>query len=85
MSKKISNVLITIILFQSLAKILYEVVLTPVTYKVIGYIKKKENVKFIINSNVTKLVATNKLNGIEVTDNEENVKKLNIDCLFIVL
>ena len=34
--------LLTMILFQSLAKILYEVVLTPVTYKVISYIKSRE-------------------------------------------
>ena len=34
--------LLTMILFQSLAKIIYEVVLTPVTYKVISYIKSRE-------------------------------------------
>ncbi len=34
--------LMSMILFQSLAKILYEVVLTPFTYKVISFIKSRE-------------------------------------------
>lgn len=35
--------LMYMVLCQSMAKILYEVVLTPITYKVIAYIEKKEN------------------------------------------
>lgn len=31
------------IIFQTLAKIIYEIVLTPVTYKVVNYVKRKEN------------------------------------------
>lgn len=34
--------LMSMILFQSLAKILYEVILTPFTYKIISFIKSKE-------------------------------------------
>lgn len=33
------------IIYQTLAKILYEVVLTPVTYKVVNYVKRIENIK----------------------------------------
>lgn len=33
------------IICQTLAKIIYEIVLTPVTYKVVNYVKKIENVK----------------------------------------
>ena len=35
--------LMYMVVYQSLAKILYEIVLTPVTYKVISFVKKKEN------------------------------------------
>ena len=31
------------IIFQTLAKIIYEIVLTPVTYKVVNFVKRKEN------------------------------------------
>lgn len=34
--------LMSMILFQSFAKILYEVILTPLTYKIISFIKSKE-------------------------------------------
>ena len=36
--------LLSMILFQYLFKLLFEIVLTPVTYKIIGYIKKREGV-----------------------------------------
>ncbi len=37
-----TNNLLPMIFYQSLAKILYETLFTPITYKVITYIKKKE-------------------------------------------
>ena len=39
---KIGN-LMSMILFQSFAKILYEIILTPLTYKMISFIKSKED------------------------------------------
>lgn len=48
-------------------------------------LKEKNNVKFIYNSNVTKLIANEKLESIEVTNNDDNVEKINIDGLFIAI
>ena len=53
--------------------------------KTINKLKKKENVEFILNSNVTKLNGKNKLESIEVTDNNENVKTINVSALFIAV
>ena len=48
-------------------------------------LKKKENIEFIYNSNVTKLNGTEKLESIEVTDKNNNKKALKIDGLFIAV
>ncbi len=39
-----NSVLLRMILFQYLFKVLYEIIFTPVTYAVTGWLKKKENV-----------------------------------------
>ena len=39
-----SSVLLQMILFQYLFKVCYEVLLTPVTYVLVGWLKKKENI-----------------------------------------
>ena len=48
-------------------------------------LKEKDNVKFIYNSNVTKLISDDKLKSIEVTDNEGNVSTIEVDGLFIAV
>jgi len=48
-------------------------------------LKEKDNIKFIYNSNVTKLIGSNKLESIEVTNNDGNIEKINIDGLFIAI
>ena len=53
--------------------------------KTISRLEKKENVKFILNSNVTKLNAKDKLNSIEITDNDSNVSELVVDGLFVAV
>ncbi len=48
-------------------------------------LKKKTNVEFILNSNVVKLIGNEKLTGIEVKDNQENIQEITIDGLFIAV
>ena len=48
-------------------------------------LKDKSNVEFIYNSNVTKLIGDEKLEGIEVTDNEGITKNINVSGLFIAI
>ena len=48
-------------------------------------LEKKPNVEFIYNSNVTKLNGKRKLTSIEITDNEENVKELDVEALFVAI
>ena len=47
-------------------------------------LKERENVEFILNSNVTKLNANEKLESIEVTDNNE-IKTIEVDGLFVAV
>ncbi len=47
-------------------------------------LKKKTNIKFIYNSNVTKLLGNDKLEYIEVTD-DKGKKEISIDGLFIAV
>lgn len=51
----------------------------------VNKLKAKENVKFILNSNVTKLNSSDRLNSIEVTDNDGNVQTIDVDGLFIAI
>lgn len=48
-------------------------------------LKKRSNVKFIYNSNVTKLIADKKLTAVEVTDKSGNVTELPVDGLFAAI
>ena len=48
-------------------------------------LKKKENVVFILNGNVTKLNHDDALESIEVTDNENNKQIISISGLFIAV
>ena len=48
-------------------------------------IKKKENVEFVLNSTVTKLVGDKVLEEIEVTDNNKNTRNIKVSGLFIAV
>ena len=48
-------------------------------------LKKKENVEFIFDSRVTKLIANDKLESIEITDKDNNLTTLNVDGLFVAV
>ena len=53
--------------------------------KYIDEINKKSNIKFILNSNVTKIIGEENLNSIEVTDNSNKKNIIDIDGLFIAI
>ena len=51
----------------------------------VNLLKEKDNVEFIFNSNVTRLNTKDKLESIEVTNNDGNKKTLEVDGLFIAV
>lgn len=51
----------------------------------INLLNNKNNIKFILNSNVTKLNSSNKLDSIEVTDKDGNIETIEIDGLFVAI
>jgi thioredoxin reductase (NADPH) len=51
----------------------------------VGKLRDKNNVDFILNSNVTKLISNNNLNGIEVTNNDKETKTIELDGLFVAI
>lgn len=51
----------------------------------VNLLKQKDNVEFIYNSNVTKLNANEKLESIEVTDKDGNIKTIEVSGLFIAV
>ena len=54
--------------------------------KTVSLLKEKNNVRFVYNSNVTKLNGENKLESIEITNKIDNSKEvLPIDGLFIAI
>ena len=53
--------------------------------KTISDLKKKDNIEIIYNSNVTKLIGDKKLEGIEVINNAEDIRKIDISGLFIAI
>lgn len=53
--------------------------------KTLNLLKKKNNVEFIYNSNVTKLEADNRLKSIEITNKDGTQKNIEIDGLFIAI
>lgn len=48
-------------------------------------LKKKKNVEFVLNSNVTKLNGKDVLESIEVTDKENNKREINVSGLFVAV
>lgn len=51
----------------------------------VSRLKGKENIQFVLNSNVTKLNAGNKLESIEVASTDEKVRTIEIDGLFVAI
>lgn len=51
----------------------------------VNKLKEKSNVEIIYNSNVTKLISNNKLESIEVTNNDGNVNNIKVDGLFVAV
>jgi len=51
----------------------------------IKLLKEKDNIEFIYNSNVTKLNAYDKLESIEVTNNDNNQRNIEVDGLFVAI
>ena len=48
-------------------------------------LKRRENVDILLNSNVTKLYGDKKIEGIEVTDDKGEIRKLRVSGLFIAV
>ena len=48
-------------------------------------LNKKNNIEFIYNSNVTKLIANEKLESIEVTNNDGSVRTIKVSAIFIAV
>jgi thioredoxin reductase (NADPH) len=48
-------------------------------------IKAKENIELVLNSQVTKLIHSSKLEAIEVSDNNGIIRKLDVGALFIAI
>ena len=53
--------------------------------KTVSKLKEKKNVKFIYNSNVTKLNALEKLESIEITNKNNEISTIKVSCLFIAV
>jgi thioredoxin reductase (NADPH) len=51
----------------------------------VNTLKERKNVKFVLNSRVTKLTADKKLKSIEVTDKDGNVTELEVNGLFVAV
>ena len=51
----------------------------------VNNLKDKDNIEFIYNSNVTKLNANDTLESIEVIDNNDNKKEINVSGIFIAV
>ena len=48
-------------------------------------LKKRENVRFVLNSTVTKLNAERRLQSVEVTDKQGNTRTLEVNGLFVAV
>ena len=53
--------------------------------KAIEILKSKENVEFILNNKPHKLIAENKLTGLEIINNENEITKIDISGIFIAI
>ncbi len=47
--------------------------------------KKQKNIEFVLNSNIKKLIGENNLNAIEVENNQEEKRIINVSGLFIAI
>lgn len=52
---------------------------------IVEKLKEKDNVEFVYNSNVTKLISNDKLEGVEVTNKDGSTKELSISGLFVAI
>lgn len=48
-------------------------------------LEDRDNVEFVLNSNVTKIIADKKVNAIEVTNNSGEAKTITVDGLFVAV
>jgi thioredoxin reductase (NADPH) len=53
--------------------------------KTVNLLKEKENVEFVFNSNVTKLIAGDRLESIEVTNKDNTVINIKVDGIFVAV
>lgn len=51
----------------------------------VNKLKKKDNMEFIYNTNVTELIGKEKLEKIEIKDNDGNIKVMDMDGLFVAI
>lgn len=51
----------------------------------VNLLKEKDNLEFVYNSNVTKLIEDGKLKSIEITNNDGTVKTIDVDGIFIAI
>ncbi len=52
---------------------------------IVEKLKEKDNVEFVYNSNVTKLISNDKLEGVEVTNKDGSTKELSVSGLFVAI
>jgi len=48
-------------------------------------LKKRDNIEFVLNSNITKLIGNKKLEGIEITSNDNEKRKIDVSGLFVAV
>ena len=48
-------------------------------------LKKKDNIEFIFNSNITSLIGKTKLESIEITSNDNEKRKIDVSGLFVAV
>ena len=53
--------------------------------ELVKLVEEKENVVLVFNSNITKIIGKEKLERIEITDNDSNMSELDIAGLFIAV
>ena len=53
--------------------------------KYLSELKQKNNIEFILNSTITKINGIDKLESIEITNNDQKTKEIKIDGLFIAI
>ena len=51
----------------------------------VNRLKEKDNIEFVLNSNIIKLNGIDSLESIEVCDNNNNTKEIKVSCLFIAI